>query len=509
MGSTESNTNSVDKVDKPKVSNIFEEINDIRNMGNKREMLLSVNFGKPKEMYDNIENITQTTNGIVKKVKNKLTNKVRAMKIIKKDLIEVQEDEELILKEVALLRSFDHPSIIKLYEFYQDEKCFYLISEYCENGDLFNLIQNADYDDKLEETQVAHMIKQILSVISYCHSNGIVIRDLRPENILIESCEIHNVKNIEYLFYYLKIIDFKSSRTFKNSRILNKKVGNPYYIAPEVLKRHYNEKCDIWSCGIIMYILLAGKPPYSGNTDKEVLENVEIANFEYFDIDMADRSQECVDFLKEMLNVDYKIRPSAQEALKNKWLINNLPNENVNRIEVSQSFSNMLKNKNNDLFFQEACFSYILHHLVSKEEIKTNTSIFHLFDKDMDGRLSHEELIEGFKGFLNIKQYEKEIKNIISYIDADNSGFIEYEEFIKATVDKANIINEETISMSFKLFDKDGSGGITPQELKELLGITSKFTDKLWSKLNDDQNNPEDSEISYEKFKKMMYELIC
>ena len=257
-----------------KYSAAFEEIMDIRDMNIKGEMLLSENFGKPKDMYENIENIAPLSHGLVKKVKHKISNKIRSMKLIKKDLIEVQEDEILLFKELALLRSMDHPNIIKLYEFYRDDKCFFLISEFCEYGDMFELIQGSDQDDKLEEQQVAHIMKQILSVVSYCHSNGIINRDLRPENILIDSYELHKVKGIELPFYYIKVNDFKSARTFKNSKNLNKKVGNPYYIAPEVLKRKYNEKCDIWSCGIIMYMLLSGKPPFSGNTDKEVLEKV-------------------------------------------------------------------------------------------------------------------------------------------------------------------------------------------------------------------------------------------
>lgn len=123
---------------------------------------------------------------------------------------------------------------------------------------------------------------QLLSVVYYSHTNSIINRDLRPENILVESIETHIIDNIDYHLYDIRVSDFKSARTFKTSKKLNKKVGNPYYIAPEVLKRKYNEKCDLWSCGIIMYVLLTGKPPFSGTTDKEVLEKVEQGEFEYY-----------------------------------------------------------------------------------------------------------------------------------------------------------------------------------------------------------------------------------
>lgn len=491
-----------------KYSAAFEEIMDIRDMNIKGEMLLSENFGKPREMYDNVENIAPLSHGLVKKVKHKITNKIRSMKIIKKDLIEVQEDEILLFKELALLRSMDHPNIIKLYEFYRDEKCFYLISEFCEYGDMFELIQGSDADDKLEEPQVAHIMKQILSVVSYCHSNGIINRDLRPENILIDSYELHRVQNNDLPFYYIKVNDFKSARTFKNSKNLNKKVGNPYYIAPEVLKRKYNEKCDIWSCGIIMYMLLSGKPPFAGNTDKEVLDKVELGNFEFFDKDFSDRSDECKAFLKDLLRYDASKRPTANEALKNKWLLNNIPSESVNVNDVKEAFNNIMKYNVSELKFQQAALAYIVHHLTDPEEIKPIRNIFYTFDKNLDGRLSHNEIIEGFKSFFNIKQNEKDLMKIIKKIDQDKSGYIEYEEFIRASINKKNLLSETNLTYAFKLFDKDGSGGITPNELKALLGITSKYSDKVWNEVINQIEHNKENEVTYKEFQNMMQKLV-
>lgn len=136
----------------------------------------------------------------------------------------------------------------------------------------------------MNEKTVSHIIKQILSALSYIHSNNIINRDLRLENILIESSEIKIVEGNEIEFFNIKINDFKSARSFIPSKKINKKVGNPYYIAPEVLKRKYTEKCDVWSCGIIMYMLLSGKPPYLGISEKQVIDKVEIGKFDFFGI---------------------------------------------------------------------------------------------------------------------------------------------------------------------------------------------------------------------------------
>lgn len=124
-------------------------------------------------------------------------------------------------------------------------------------------------------------MRQLLSFVAYCHASNIINRDIRPENILIESIEMKIINDQEHPFFTIKISDLKSARSFTKSKKLNKKVGNPYYIAPEVLKRKYDEKIDVWSCGIIMYILLSGKPPFKGNTEKEVLDSVQQGKFEF------------------------------------------------------------------------------------------------------------------------------------------------------------------------------------------------------------------------------------
>ena len=132
------------------------------------------------------------------------------------------------------------------------------------------------------EYTVVDFMRQLLSVVAYCHSNNIINRDIRLENILIESFEIRVINGQEVPFVDIRLCDFKSARSYKKSKKLNKKIGNPYYIAPEVLKRKYDEKVDVWSSGIVMYMLLCGKPPFKGNSEKEILDNVAKGTFEFF-----------------------------------------------------------------------------------------------------------------------------------------------------------------------------------------------------------------------------------
>ncbi len=134
------------------------------------------------------------------------------------------------------------------------------------------------------EYTVAHIMRQLLSLIAYCHSNNIIIRDIKLENILIELRETKIINGQEHKFFSIRVCDFKYSRSFNKTIRLSKKIGNPYYIAPEILKRRYDEKVDVWSSGIIMYMLLSGKPPFKGSTEKEILEKVSIGTFEFLGI---------------------------------------------------------------------------------------------------------------------------------------------------------------------------------------------------------------------------------
>jgi len=178
----------------------------------------------------------------------------RAVKVLRKSHMD-DDEKRMLFNEINILKEIDHPNIIKMYEFFEDEKRYYLVTEICKGGELFDEILQRG---KFSERDGAVLMKQVLSCINYCHQSNIVHRDLKPENILLE-------QNKE--FDQIKIIDFGTSLVYDPNRNLDEKLGTPYYIAPEVLNKNYNEKCDIWSAGVITYILLSGMPPFNGQSD--------------------------------------------------------------------------------------------------------------------------------------------------------------------------------------------------------------------------------------------------
>lgn len=187
----------------------------------------------------------------MKRIQHKILKEDRALKILKK--VSIKSESEF-MHEISMLKCIDHPSVLKYYECYQDEFNYYIVTEYCKGGELLTfLIENRAFN----ESVAANIMKQILSAVSYCHSKGIVHRDLKTENILIkDASDINNVQ--------IKIIDFGISCRIQPQEKLTSTFGTPYYMAPEVFKQNYTEKIDVWSCGVILYIILCGFPPFNG-----------------------------------------------------------------------------------------------------------------------------------------------------------------------------------------------------------------------------------------------------
>jgi calcium-dependent protein kinase len=198
---------------------------------------------------------------------------------------------------------------VKLYEFYTDVKYYYLVTELVEGGELFDEIQRRK---NFNEETAAEIISQLLSAIIYCHERGIVHRDLKPENILMGPTKEGR--------YRIKIIDFGTAQSFKKDTKLKSVLGTPYYIAPEVLLRNYDEKCDVWSCGVILYILLSGTVPFYGETDAEILAAVKRATFTFYSPTWNDISTEAKELVTKMLAFPPSRRISAHNAYMHKWI---------------------------------------------------------------------------------------------------------------------------------------------------------------------------------------------
>ena len=213
-----------------------------------------------------------------------------------------------------------------------------MVTELVEGGDLFSEIERRK---NLSEKLAANIMKQLLSAILYCHKRGIVHRDLKPENILIEKSKDSSELNI-------KVIDFGTANIFKKNTRLNEALGTLNYMAPEVLDSNYNQKCDVWSCGVILYILLCGYFPFDGDTDNEIMASVkkgkyDLSGFFYFNlIDPIwnNISDDAKDLLSNMLVLSDEKRFSAEQAYSHKW-IQNAATTPVNIKAMGEALNNL------------------------------------------------------------------------------------------------------------------------------------------------------------------------
>jgi calcium-dependent protein kinase len=425
----------------------------------------------------------------VRKVKSKSTGQVRALKIIKKTK---SQDSARMYLEVEILKKLIHPNIMQIFEFYEDKKNFYIITEICDGGELFEQIVNKG---AFNETECANVIKQILSAVNYIHLNSIVHRDLKPENILLDT----NKNDV------IKIIDWGTARFFEKNKKMNKVSGTPYYIAPEVLFEKYDEKCDIWSVGVIMYILLCGYPPFNGDSDTEILNRIKEGKFVFPEEEWENVSKEAKDLISCMLKYNPEERLSAADCLKHKWITGQV--QKAVDVKLSIRCLDNMKKFHAERKLQQAALTYIVNHLLSKEEKNELLELFQSFDKNGDGVLSKEEIFEGYKLQMDEEDAKKEVDRIMSEIDIDKSGTIDYNEFLIAATNRQKVLNQDKLEQTFKMFDKDGNGSISLDEIRSILG--NSFTDqKVLESIVKECDTNGDGEISMTEFKEMMNKII-
>ncbi|VEU35976.1 unnamed protein product [Pseudo-nitzschia multistriata] len=272
------------------------------------------NFVYPKHVTDKyklLDAIGRGTFGLVRKCQLIETGEEFALKAILKKKV---PDVELLKTEITILLEVDHPHIIKLYDVYEDIDNVYLVTELCTGGELYDRVveKTNSPEGHFSEFCAARIIRNILSGIRYCHEEkDIVHRDLKPENFLLtDSTDDAKVK----------IIDFGLSTHAKISSVMHDQVGTIYYVAPEVLSGSYNEKADIWSIGVVAYVMLCGYPPFNGGTEFLTWDLVKAGDVIFPSASWDHISEEAICFIKRLLEFNPDKRPSASEALQDPWL---------------------------------------------------------------------------------------------------------------------------------------------------------------------------------------------
>ena len=446
------------------------------------------NRNKIKKEYRLSDNpLGQGAFGEVRKAVHIQSGMERAIKIIYKANTS-EEERQKIFREVEILQRLDSPNIVKIYEFFEDSRFIYIVMDVIEGGELFDRIQEVQ---RFSEKKAADYFKQILTGVNYLHKSNIVHRDLKPENILFDGAG------------NLTIVDFGTSKMYDKRKKMKKTHGTPYYIAPEVLKGSYDEKCDVWSCGVILYILLSGFPPFNGNDDDDILDSVLEGRFTFNVKEFKNVSEQAKDLITQLLTYNHKSRVSIAQALEHEWF--KVTQTKANKLDPN--FLSNMKNFSTKNKMQKAVYLFLVNHMTSKEEKRKLLETFQALDTNNDGVLSRKELQEGFKKIDNALT-EADLDSLMKKIDNNKSNEIDYSEFVAAAIDRKKFLSDNRMLKCFNLFDKDNNGTITMAEFKMVFSQKGENDNQVWEELLAEVDQNGDKEIDFEEFKAMLNKLI-
>jgi len=387
------------------------------------------------------------------------------------------KDPSKFEEEINVARQLDHPNVVRLYETFRDATHIYLVMELCTGGELFDRIMKGA-PDAFAERRATPYVRQMLAALSYLHSKNFVHRDVKPENFLLQSPSPESS---------LKLIDFGMARSFVPGEDMTTKGGTPYYVAPEVLRGRYDERIDVWSVGVITYILLCGYPPFNGKSDREVIKRVKVGSFGFLPEDWQNVSQEAKDYTSWLLTIDRQERPSAQAALSRAWP-NRVWNSCVAPTDRGVSHSEAASVETaavdergiidgHDLvtrlqaFHEHARMKRVALTAVARqlpdEAMKSLRHSFQELDRDADGVLSIDEVRSCLE--MHGVSLSASLEEALRSADSDGSGSLDFTEFLAATLDQRQCADRGVCRAAFRTFDLDGDGRISPDELERVL----------------------------------------
>ena len=464
-----------------------------------KNLLVSQIKKNPYDDYTPLRILGTGAYGKVFLVEHNITGMKRALKQIKKRLSFEKSNEESVFNELNILKKIDHQNVVKVYEYYIDNLNYYIITEYCQGGDLFDAVK----DKELSEYQVSCIMYQIFLAVNHLHKINIMHRDLKLENILITKIEDDGL-------YRIKICDFGTSYLFEEGHKEKKIIGSGYYIAPEVFKKKYNFKCDIWSCGIIMYVLLTKKIPFLGDTKDELRNS--IVKEKYIAEPIKKFSLLVQELIDDLLEKNVNKRLNAEMALNYKIFDFYKCKERINKMSstiINKYIENIKKYKKINII-QETTITYLIHN-ADLDDVSDAYKLFNIFDEDGSGKIDLEEFYKGLCKVSEQKLNKHEIFEIFNNIDIDKNNYIEQEEFAKAAIDKNIFLSEKMLKFAFNFFDKDNNGLITIEEILKLFK-NNKYNDNDSSneikKIMKMIDKNDDGDINFEEFSQFMKKLL-
>lgn len=276
-------------------------------------------------------------------------------------------------------------------------------------------------------------------------------------------------------------------------------VGSAYYVAPEVLRRSYGKEIDVWSAGVILYILLSGVPPFWAETEKGIFDSILRGEIDFKSPPWSSISNGAKDLIRKMLTQDPRKRITAAQVLEHPWMRENgeASDKPIDSAVLTRMRQFRAMNKLKKLALK------VIAESLSEEEIKGLKQMFKNIDTDNSGAITLEELKAGLSR-LGSRMSESEVMQLMEAADVDKNGTIDYIEFITATMHRHRLEREENLYKAFEFFDKDRSGFITREELKQAMTDYGMGDEATIDEVLNDVDTDHDGKINYDEFVEMM-----
>ena len=410
-----------------------------------------------------------------------------AIKTLKKEGISSYQFN-LLKSEVNILSNLDHPNIVKYFGAFEDNYYVHIVMEYLKGYDLYKIISLKKYTG-FDEKDMCEIIQQLLKALSFIHSQNIIHRDIKPENILFANKRDYST---------LKLIDFGLATTSNKD---TKTVGTPYYMSPETIDGRANARSDIWSVGVIIYLMLTGKYAFNAEKGENLYHKIKNDEIDMKPLIESQCSEEAKDFICKCLKKNYNERMSTTECLEHPWITKFCFKKNSNLLS-NDTINTLLDFANKNALQKE--IYYFIAKISSENDINKLKQFFNQLDVDSSGTLTIEEVERAFKE-IDIKITEEELQQIWDGLDFHKDGQVNYSEFLAAMVSSYNFQKEEKLWSVFNLF-KEGN--------KNKNYITYESLCSAAKALNLNINEDEikkcfeqyDEEIDFETFKKLILE---
>jgi len=427
------------------------------------------------------------------------TGVVHAVKSTKKRAQNIERQKQ----ELAIMMVMDHPNIVKLVETFEDQRSVHRVMELCSGGLLIDRIVEAG---QFSEVEAAIIMKQILGAVFYMHENGVCHRDLTVDKFMFLSKA--PIKDS-----ILKLVDLEYACSFQQGSPLSERIESSSLssYAPEFVWEQgcggrapgaYDEKCDLWSCGTILFILLCGRPPCSGSTPKEILDKGRRADFD-FNAKCWDKvSDEGKHLVLKLLKAKPHERFSAEQALNNAWVTERAPKATSS---LNLDFLQDLKSLQSAARLKKVALQVMVGQF-TQDEIGSLREVFNTLDSNGDGMLTVEEMRDGLSQ-AGLTEIPADLQQAIENIDLDGNDRIDYSEFLSAALEKKHYMQEDACWKAFNFFDRDGDGTISLEELRQALNsgrleheVSEEIVEQALREV--DQNG--DGLIDFQEFMHMM-----